>query len=114
MAIQIEYRDNFLVYHDGHYAYYKLKDGVLTSGVSNRMALWLEEFLMDKEWDEKDDIRFQMLEYLRNYTRQWERKGLEPTFGGIWDMIRCLGKEELRTQAELTRKETLTGELNES
>ena len=44
--------------------------------------------------EEKEQISHKMLEYLRNYVRQWEKKNIDPTFGCIWDMIKMLGKEE--------------------
>lgn len=54
----------------------------------------------EKEHKEKvrgiiDDSIFEVKDYLVKYVHQWEHKGLEPTFGGIWDMIRCIGKERI-------------------
>lgn len=51
-----------------------------------------------------EDLSFEILEWFRNYVRRWEAKGIEPTFGCIWDMIHMAGKEDWQALKDIKNK----------
>lgn len=67
-------------------------------------ALRIEPIIQQAKVEVAREIRFQILEWFRNYAHQLDRKFPNPTteeqgwLGNIWDMIHIAGKEDFESK----------------